>query len=169
VIGLTLSKLKLMQEWANQQWVMRIEVTSEKKAMVEQHHDASTRDEKFSLTPAQETEEVPAKSAGANAPTVSAFTTEPSGLACSAAADPASKTDSDLNEGFPIDDGNQDEPAPVATVSVSSTAIHQPSPVPFSVSTISKWYISFNYCSCGCKILHHALFTVSAPHVQYLW
>jgi hypothetical protein len=102
----------------------------------EQQHDVSTQGENFFslLLP----KEVLAKSAGVNAPTVSASTTEPSGLDYIAAADPASETDFDLNEGFPTDDDNQDEPVPVATVSVSFTVIHQPSPVPFSVPTISS-------------------------------
>ncbi|XP_031481901.1 uncharacterized protein LOC116251658 [Nymphaea colorata] len=77
----------------------------------------SASGEKASLTLGKGTEQIPKGSEEEGVPKENASAAEPSGLEVIAMAD--AKIDFDLNEGFPADDGNQDE-----TVSVSSSTAH---------------------------------------------
>ncbi|KAF8378322.1 hypothetical protein HHK36_029661 [Tetracentron sinense] len=114
----------------------------ERKEVLECSSGGPAPHEESSLIPVQEIEEC-LKSSGSKLIGVKADESEEcvssadaSSLSVAAGSEMAAKLDFDLNEGFPVDDGNQGEPVN-STAPGCLSAIHLPSTLPFPVSSMS--------------------------------
>ncbi|XP_077237821.1 uncharacterized protein LOC143879350 [Tasmannia lanceolata] len=87
------------------------------------------------------TKSMESKSSGCNADETeecTSTTEAEASLLIASGSDIAAKLDFDLNEGFPVDEGNQGEETVALAVPGCSSAVHQPSPLPNSVSPMSS-------------------------------
>ncbi|XP_077222549.1 uncharacterized protein LOC143856267 [Tasmannia lanceolata] len=118
------------------------EETSERKGVPNHCPSGSAPHEESTTIPIHETEQC-LKSMDSKSITVKAdekeestSTPEAASLPVTSESDIASKLNFDLNEGFPVDEGNQGEAVASAAPGFTS-AVHQPSLLPFSVSPMS--------------------------------
>ncbi|KAJ4974037.1 hypothetical protein NE237_007211 [Protea cynaroides] len=111
------------------------EEASVKREHVENRSDGSAPNEESSPSPDGENEQglkaARSKLNGSEADDVEeCMSTAEASSSVASGADMAAKLDFDLNEGFTVDEGNQSEPV--------TSMIHLPSPLPFSVTSISS-------------------------------
>lgn len=113
----------------------RTEVISEKMEVLEHCSGGSSPYEESPPIPVQEIEQgmksIGSKLTGVKAVETEEFTsTAEASLSVATGSDMAAKLDFDLNEGFPLDEGNQGEPV--------TSAVHLPSPLPYPVCSMSS-------------------------------
>ncbi|XP_058115456.1 uncharacterized protein LOC131258268 isoform X2 [Magnolia sinica] len=112
----------------------RVEENTERKEVVEHRPTGSAPQQESAAIPAEQC----MKSTGPKLSSIEADEREESMSANAAGSDIASKLDFDLNEGFPVDEGNQSELGASSAAPGCSSAVHLPSPVSFSVSPMSS-------------------------------
>ncbi|RWR83288.1 Bromo adjacent BAH domain-containing protein [Cinnamomum micranthum f. kanehirae] len=117
--------------------------TSERKETLEHCPSGSAPDEELQTIPAQETDQCK-KSMGSKLSGVEAdeteecvSTAEVSSLSNATGSDTAAKLDFDLNEGFPVDEGNPSDPV-MSIAPGCTSAVQLSSPMPYPVSPLTS-------------------------------